>query len=67
VLRSGAIIVGNEAGTIAISTDHAKTFSALPEFQPMEIYGLAQADNGDVVAVGNAGVIVIPAKDFVRS
>jgi photosystem II stability/assembly factor-like uncharacterized protein len=64
VLSSGAIIVGNEAGAIAISTDHAKTFSALPGFQSMEIFGLTQATNGDVVAVGSAGVIVIPAKEF---
>ena len=48
-------------------TGCAKSFSVLPEFQPMEIFGLAQAPNGDVVAVGSAGVIVIPAKDFVRS
>lgn len=67
VLRNGAIIVGNEAGAIGISTDHAKTFSALPGFQPMEIFGLAQAEDGDVVAVGSAGVIVIPAKDFSQS
>jgi photosystem II stability/assembly factor-like uncharacterized protein len=67
VLRSGAIIVGNEAGAIAISTDHAKTFSAVPGFQPMEIFGLTQAENGDVVAVGSAGVIVVPAKEFPQS
>ena len=67
VLSSGAIIVGNESGAIAISTDHAKTFSALPGFQPMEIFGLTQAENGDVVAVGSAGVIVIPAKEFPQS
>jgi photosystem II stability/assembly factor-like uncharacterized protein len=67
VLASGAIIVGDEAGAIAISTDHAKTFSALPGFEPMEIFGLTQAANGDVVAVGSAGVIVVPAKDFPQS
>jgi photosystem II stability/assembly factor-like uncharacterized protein len=67
VLSNGAMIVGNESGAIAISTDHAKSFSALPGFQPMEIFGLAQAANGDVVAVGSAGVIVIPAKEFLRS
>jgi photosystem II stability/assembly factor-like uncharacterized protein len=67
VLRSGAIIVGNEAGAIEISTDHAQTFTTLPGFQPMEIFGLTQAADGDVVAVGSAGVSVIPAKDFLQS
>jgi len=67
VLSSGAIIVGNEGGAIAISTDHAKTFSLLPGFQPMEIFALAQAPDGDVVAVGSAGVITIPAKEFLQS
>jgi hypothetical protein len=67
VLSSGAIIVGNEAGAIGISTDHAQTFSPLPGFQPMEIFGLVQAPDGDVVAVGSAGVIIIPAKEFLQS
>jgi hypothetical protein len=33
----------------------------------MEIFGMTQAANGDVVTVGNTGVIVVPAKDFVKS
>jgi photosystem II stability/assembly factor-like uncharacterized protein len=66
-LASGAILVGSEAGSLYISFDNAKTFSLLPEVQPMEIFGLTQAANGDVVAVGNAGVILVPAKDFDKS
>jgi photosystem II stability/assembly factor-like uncharacterized protein len=67
VLASGALVLGNEAGGIYVSEDHAKTFTMLPEPEPMEIFGLAQAQNGDVVAVGNAGVIVLPAKTFLQS
>jgi photosystem II stability/assembly factor-like uncharacterized protein len=67
VLRSGSIVVGDEAGALEISYDHAKTFAPLPQFLPMEIFGLAQAADGDVVAVGNTGVIVVPAKDFLQS
>lgn len=64
VLSSGAIVIGSESGNLYVSHNHAKTFSRLPAVQPMEIYGLTQASNGDVVVVGGAGVIVIPAGDF---
>jgi photosystem II stability/assembly factor-like uncharacterized protein len=67
VLSSGALVVGDEAGTLHISHDHGKSFLAMPEVQPMEIFGLTQAADGDVIAVGNTGVIVIPAKDFSQS
>jgi len=66
-LASGAILVGSESGSLYISFDNAQTFSLLPNVQPMEIFGLTQAANGDVVAVGNAGVIIVPAKDFEKS
>ena len=66
-LASGAILVGSEDGSLYISHDDARTFSLLPDVQPMEIFGLTQAANGDVVAVGNAGVIVVPSKDFDKS
>ncbi len=66
-LASGAILVGSEDGSLYISYDDARTFSLLPNVQPMEIFGLTQAANGDVVAVGNAGAIVVPSKDFDKS
>jgi photosystem II stability/assembly factor-like uncharacterized protein len=66
-LASGGILVGSEAGTLYIGFDHAKTFLTLPDALPMEIFGLTQAANGDVVAVGSGGVIVVPAKDFDKS
>ncbi len=67
ILASGAVLVGSEAGSLYISFDHAKTFNAVPYVEPMEIFGMTQAANGDVVTVGNTGVIVVPAKDFVKS
>jgi photosystem II stability/assembly factor-like uncharacterized protein len=62
-LRSGALVVGSEAGEIYVSYDHARTFSHLLSL-PYAIYGLAQAPNGDLVTIGDAGVVVIPMKDF---
>lgn len=67
VLDSGVIIVGDEAGTIYLSRDQGKTFTPMPQVLPMEIFGLTEAADHDVIAVGNAGVIVVPAKDFEQS
>ncbi len=64
MLSSGAIIVGDEGGLLHVSYDHGKSFSTLPEVQPMEIFGLTQAPDGDIIAVGNTGVIMIPAEDL---
>jgi len=63
-LSSGAIAVANEAGVIYVSRDHAHSFTALPQAQPMAIFDFVPAENGDVIAVGNLGVLRIPAQDF---
>jgi photosystem II stability/assembly factor-like uncharacterized protein len=60
VLKSGAIVVASEAGAIYASFDGAKTFAEQPDGQSMEIYGLAQAADGDIIAVGDQGAKVIP-------
>lgn len=64
VLKSGAIAVVDQAGSIHVSHDHAKTFDVLSERQPMSLYNLAQAPNGDVVVVGSGGTMTIPAGAF---
>lgn len=66
VLSSGAVVVGSEAGNLFISYDHARTFSLVNEVVSMEIYGLTEAQDGDVVAIGSAGVIVSPGKLFAK-
>jgi photosystem II stability/assembly factor-like uncharacterized protein len=65
-LKSGTIIVASEDGNIYVSFDHARTFSLLPIVQPMALYGLAEAQNGDVAVVGSGGVIMIPANEFAQ-
>ena len=64
VLQSGVLVVGSESGILYVSRDHAQSFTALPQPQPLAIYGLAQAANGDVVEVGSGGAVVVPAADF---
>lgn len=64
VLRSGTIVLTSEDGTIYISNDHAHSFTRLPAAVPMALYGLEQAPDGDVVLIGNAGAMTLPAQDF---
>ncbi len=64
VLASGAIVLAGEDGSLYLSTDHGASFQRAPANQPMAIYDLAQANNGDVIAVGNLGVLRIPIKNL---
>jgi photosystem II stability/assembly factor-like uncharacterized protein len=63
-LADGAIVLGGENGILYASHDHGQSFKPLPETEPMAIYDIVQAANGDLVVVGNAGVLLVPAKDF---
>jgi photosystem II stability/assembly factor-like uncharacterized protein len=67
VLPSGAVLVVSEAGNLFISTDNARSFTALPQVEPMSLYDVTQAANGDIVAVGNLGAVVIPAADLPKT
>jgi photosystem II stability/assembly factor-like uncharacterized protein len=67
VLPSGAVLVVSEAGNLFISTDNAHSFTALPQVEPMSLYDVTQAANGDIVAVGNLGAVVIPAADLPKT
>jgi photosystem II stability/assembly factor-like uncharacterized protein len=61
VLKSGAILIGGEDGTLYLSADHGKHFHALNQSEPMAIFDLAQATNGDILAAGSGGVLTIPS------
>jgi photosystem II stability/assembly factor-like uncharacterized protein len=61
-LASGAIVVASEDGALYMSSDHAETFRPMPMVEPMAIFDLTQAANGDIVLVGNLGVASIQAQ-----
>lgn len=63
-LASGAIVVAAEDGNLYVSHDHAKSFTRAPQPVPMALYDLEQAQNGMVIAAGDAGVMAVPAADF---
>jgi photosystem II stability/assembly factor-like uncharacterized protein len=67
VLPSGAVVVVSEAGNLFISTDNAHSFTALPQVEPMSLYDVTQAANGDLIAIGSLGTAVIPAADLQKS
>ncbi len=60
VLSSGAIVVVSESGELYISYNHARTFIPFAKPEPMELYDVAEAPDGDLVAIGNGGAVVIP-------
>jgi hypothetical protein len=59
-LKSGTILLANEAGIVLLSSDHGANFHMIPGNQGMGIFGVAQAANGNVVLVGTGGVRVVP-------
>jgi photosystem II stability/assembly factor-like uncharacterized protein len=67
VLPSGAVLVVSEAGNLFLSTDNAHSFTQLPQVEPMSLYDVTQAANGDIVAVGSQGAVVIPAADLPKT
>jgi len=66
-LSSGAILVAAEDGVIYISNDHARNFHRLHDALLMALFDLRQAPNGDVVAVGNLGVMRLSSQAFDQS
>jgi photosystem II stability/assembly factor-like uncharacterized protein len=55
-LADGAILMEDENGRLFISHNHAWNFSTEPQEALGALAGIVQAANGDVVAVGAAGV-----------
>jgi photosystem II stability/assembly factor-like uncharacterized protein len=64
VLQSGAILIVSEDGGVFESKDDGQTFKNLALNEGMALYGLIQADNGNIVFVGSNGVQVKPASLF---
>jgi len=61
VLKSGAILIGGEDGSLYLSTDHGRNFHALGQSVPMAIFDLGQAADGDILVAGSGGVLTIPS------
>ncbi len=64
LLASGEVVVISEDGRVFGSTDDGVSFHQLPLTDDMALFGLAQADNGDVIFVGSGGVRVVPKAAF---
>jgi hypothetical protein len=58
VLRNGAILLGDVAGTLLLSRDDGKTFASHPAGEP--VASLAQAPDGSIIAAGPFGLRRIP-------
>jgi photosystem II stability/assembly factor-like uncharacterized protein len=64
LLASGLLVVAAESGQVFVSRDHGRNFSPLPDIQPMSLYDLTQAANGDLVMVGCSGTATISAAEL---
>jgi photosystem II stability/assembly factor-like uncharacterized protein len=63
-MKSGAVLLANEAGALYISWDNGVTFKVFPKIIPMAVSGLAETPDGAVAIVGSGGVMVLPATEF---
>jgi photosystem II stability/assembly factor-like uncharacterized protein len=66
VLQNGTLILADEAGLVFQSTDSGATFTRVPGTPPVPLFDLWQAPNGNLIAVGAAGVTQI-AKSLLAS
>jgi photosystem II stability/assembly factor-like uncharacterized protein len=60
ILTTGQILLAAEDGRLFESSDNAATFKPLQLSVPMAVADVDEAHNGDIIFVGNAGVIRIP-------
>jgi len=67
VLRSGAIMLACEDGSLYVSQNHGNSFQVLRHAEPMAVFDLAQAPDGDVILVGSGGVISLPIANLNRT
>jgi photosystem II stability/assembly factor-like uncharacterized protein len=59
VSKTGNIFIATEAGAVFVSKDNGTSFSALQGGPPMAIFDIAEAPDGDLVFVGDAGAVRI--------
>ncbi len=64
LLASGEVVVVSEDGGVFGSTDDGVSFHLLPVTEDMALFGLVQANNGDVIFVGSGGVRVVSKAAF---
>ncbi len=57
LLKSGAILLGGEDGSLYASTDHGRNFRDLGPSAPMAIFDLAEAPDGNILLAGSGGVM----------
>jgi photosystem II stability/assembly factor-like uncharacterized protein len=62
VLKSGAILVGGEDGSLYVSADHGRHFHGFGQSVPMAIFDLIQAASGSIILAGSGGILVLPAR-----
>jgi photosystem II stability/assembly factor-like uncharacterized protein len=67
VLANGAIMLGCEDGSLYVSQNHGDSFHVLGQAEPMAVFDLAQAQDGDVILVGSGGVLTVPFADLNRT
>jgi len=67
VLKSGAILLATQYGTLYLSTDEGQSFKPMSQIVPLALAGMVQARNGSVVMVGIGGAVSLPAADFAQS
>jgi photosystem II stability/assembly factor-like uncharacterized protein len=59
VSKTGNIFIATEAGAVFLSKDNGASFSALQRSPPMAIFDIADAPDGDLIFVGDAGAMRI--------
>jgi photosystem II stability/assembly factor-like uncharacterized protein len=60
VLKSGYVLIATEAGALFGSKDTGVSFYAVQGGPPMAVFDMAEAPNGDIIFVGDAGAVAIP-------
>lgn len=62
VLHSGVVLLATLGGSLYLSDPGADQFHELPLSVPFQISDLAAASDGNVIAVGNGGVEILPSQ-----
>ncbi len=63
-LKSGALFLGGQSQSLLVSRDYGATFSSVPDCLPAGIARLLALPDGNLLALGEAGVTVLEASRF---